>query len=128
MRRSESEQSLEELAGLADAAGADVVVQMLQERSKPDPATFIGSGKVSALGAACAEADVDVVIVDNELSPAQLRQLEERLDRKVIDRTQLILDIFDDKIKTADQVPAWLDSMRTTSPQVIDHETVGPTF
>jgi GTP-binding protein HflX len=75
MRRNESEQSLEELAGLAEAAGATVVVQMLQERSKPDPATFIGSGKVSALGAACAEADVDVVIVDNELSPAQLSQL-----------------------------------------------------
>jgi GTP-binding protein HflX len=100
MRRNESEQSLEELAGLAEAAGATVAVQMLQERSKPDPATFIGSGKVSALGAACAEADVDVVIVDNELSPAQLRQLEERLDRKVIDRTQLILDIFARRART----------------------------
>jgi GTP-binding protein HflX len=100
MRRNESEQSLEELAGLAEAAGATVVVQMLQERSKPDPATFIGSGKVSALGAACAEADVDVVIVDNELSPAQLSQLGERLDRKVIDRTQLILDIFARRART----------------------------
>ena len=100
MRRSESEQSLDELAGLADAAGADVVLQMLQERSKPDPATFIGSGKVATLGAACVEADVDVVIVDNELSPAQLRQLEERLDRKVIDRTQLILDIFARRART----------------------------
>lgn len=100
IRRTESEQSLDELAGLADAAGAAVVVQMLQERSKPDPATFIGSGKVLALAAACAEADVDVVIIDNELSPAQLRQLEERLDRKVIDRTQLILDIFARRART----------------------------
>lgn len=100
LRRSEAEQSLEELAGLADAAGADVVLRMLQERSKPDPATFIGSGKVSALAAACAEADVDVVIVDNELSPAQLRQLEERLERHVIDRTQLILDIFARRART----------------------------
>jgi len=75
MRRIESEQSLDELAGLADAAGASVALRMLQERSRPDPATFIGSGKAAALAAACAEADVDVVIFDNELSPAQLRQL-----------------------------------------------------
>jgi GTP-binding protein HflX len=73
---------------------------MLQERPKPDPATFIGAGKVSALAAACDEAEVDVVIFDNELSPAQLRQLEERLDRKVIDRTQLILDIFARRART----------------------------
>ena len=93
-RRLGAEQSLEELAGLADAAGAEVVLRMLQERAKPDAATFIGSGKVAALAAACAEADVNLVIFDNELTPAQLRLLEERLERKVIDRTQLILDIF----------------------------------
>jgi GTPase len=89
-----AEQSLDELAGLADAAGASVVLRMMQERPKPDAATFIGPGKVTSLGAACAELDVDVVIVDNELTPGQLRQLEERLERKVVDRTQLILDIF----------------------------------
>jgi len=100
MRRIESEQSLDELAGLADAAGASVALRMLQERSRPDPATFIGSGKAAALAAACAEADVDVVIFDNELSPAQLRQLEKKLDRKVIDRTQLILDIFARRART----------------------------
>ena len=100
MRRIESEQSLDELAGLADAAGASVAMRMLQERSRPDPATFIGSGKAAALAAACAEADVDVVIFDNELTPAQLRQLEEKLDRKVIDRTQLILDIFARRART----------------------------
>ena len=100
MRRIESEQSLDELAGLADAAGASVALRMLQERSRPDPATFIGSGKAAALAAACAEADVDVIIFDNELSPAQLRQLEEKLDRKVIDRTQLILDIFARRART----------------------------
>ncbi len=69
MRRIDAEQSLEELAGLADAAGAVVVLRMLQERPKPDAATFIGSGKVTSLAAACAEADVDVVIFDNELTP-----------------------------------------------------------
>jgi GTP-binding protein HflX len=99
-RRIDAEQSLDELAGLADAAGASVALRMLQERPKPDPATFIGGGKVTSLAAACAEADVDVVIADSELSPAQLRHLEERLERKVIDRTQLILDIFARRART----------------------------
>jgi GTP-binding protein HflX len=98
--RGDADHSLDELAGLADAAGATVVLRMLQERPRPDPATFIGSGKVSALAAACAEADVDVVIFDNELTPAQLRQLEEKVERKVIDRTQLILDIFARRART----------------------------
>ena len=61
-RRVEADQSLDELAALADAAGATVVVRTLQDRQKPDPATYIGSGKVASLKAACAEADVDVVI------------------------------------------------------------------
>ena len=99
-RRIEADRSLDELAGLADAAGARVVLRMLQERPKPDAATFIGSGKVASLGAACAEADVDLVIFDNELTPAQLRQLEEKLERKVVDRTQLILDIFARRART----------------------------
>ena len=98
--RGDADHSLDELAGLAEAAGARVVLRMLQERPKPDPTTFIGTGKVSSLAAACDEADVDVVIFDNELSPAQLGQLEERLDRKVIDRTQLILDIFARRART----------------------------
>jgi GTP-binding protein HflX len=99
-RRVDADQSLDELAGLADAAGATVVLRVLQERPKPDPATFIGSGKLNALAATCAELDVDVVIFDNELSPAQLRQLEARLERKIIDRTQLILDIFARRART----------------------------
>ena len=99
-RRIEADQSLDELAGLAEAAGARAVVRMLQERPRPDPATFIGSGKVSALAAVCAEAGVDVVVFDNELTPAQLRQLEVKLERKVIDRTQLILDIFARRART----------------------------
>jgi len=99
-RRVEAEQSFEELAGLAAAAGATVVLRVLQERPKPDPATFIGSGKVVSLAAACAEADVDVIIFDNELTPGQLRQLEATLERKVIDRTQLILDIFARRART----------------------------
>jgi GTP-binding protein HflX len=99
-RRIDAEHSLEELAGLADAAGAQVVLRVLQERPKPDPATFLGSGKVELLARAAREADVDVVIFDNELSPAQLRDLQKRLERKVVDRTQLILDIFARRART----------------------------
>ena len=99
-RRIDAEHSLEELAGLADAAGAQVVMRVLQERPKPDPATFLGSGKVDLLARASAEADVDIVIFDNELSPAQLRELQKRLARTVVDRTQLILDIFARRAKT----------------------------
>jgi len=99
-RRIDAEHSLEELGGLAEAAGARVVLRVLQERPKPDSATFLGSGKVDVLAAAASEADADVVIFDNELSPAQLRELTKRLDRKVVDRTQLILDIFARRART----------------------------
>ena len=94
MRRADAEQSLDELAALAGAAGAIAVVRALQERSSPDSATFIGRGKAQTLALACTEARVDLVIVDNELTPAQLRELQDLVGCKVIDRTQLILDIF----------------------------------
>ena len=100
MRRADAEQSLDELAALADAAGAAVVVRALQERATPDSATFIGRGKAQALALACAEAHVDVVIVDNELTPAQLRELQDLVGVKVVDRTQLILDIFAKRART----------------------------
>ena len=91
---------MDELAGLAQAAGADVVLRVLQERPKPDPSTFLGAGKVQTLAASSGELSVDVVIFDNELTPAQLRQLEEEVGRKIIDRTQLILDIFARRART----------------------------
>jgi GTPase len=100
VRRLDAERSLNELAGLAQAAGAVVVLSVLQERSKPDPSTFLGSGKIVTLAASCAEMDVDVVIFDDELTPAQLRQIEDAVHRKVIDRTQLILDIFARRART----------------------------
>jgi len=96
----DAEHSLDELAGLAAAAGARVVLRVLQERPRPDPATFLGSGKAEALALSCDEVDADVVIFDNELSPAQLRNLEKVCDRKVVDRTQLILDIFARRART----------------------------
>jgi GTP-binding protein HflX len=99
-RQVDPEHSLDELAGLASAAGATVVVRVLQDRPKPDSATFLGSGKVKMLAASCDELRAGVVIFDNELSPAQLRNLEEALGRKVVDRTQLILDIFARRART----------------------------
>jgi GTP-binding protein HflX len=99
-KKADAEHSLEELAGLAAAAGATVVLKMIQERPTPDPATFIGSGKLDELASECTQFAADVVIFDNELSPAQLRQIEGRVDRKVIDRTQLILDIFARRART----------------------------
>jgi GTP-binding protein HflX len=99
-KRLDAERSMEELAGLADAAGATPVLRVLQERPRPDSSTFLGAGKVESLGASCAELDVDVVIFDNELTPAQLRQVEKIVERKVIDRTQLILDIFARRART----------------------------
>jgi GTP-binding protein HflX len=99
-RRFAAEESLEELAGLADAVGAAVAYRLLQERPHPDPATCIGSGKLATLRAACDEVGVDLVVFDNELSPAQLRNLEKALDRRVVDRTQIILDIFASRART----------------------------
>ncbi len=99
-RHFDPEHALDELAGLAAASGAEAVLRVQQERSTPDAATFLGSGKVRMLAAACAEARVDIVIFDNELSPAQLRNLEEALGRAVVDRTQLILDIFARRART----------------------------
>jgi len=99
-RRLDAERSLDELAGLAEAAGAEVVLRVMQERPKPDPSTFLGAGKIATLAASAAETDVDVVVFDNELTPAQLRQIEEQVGRKIIDRTQLILDIFARRART----------------------------
>src|SRR2546422_6134813 len=78
-RRLDAERSLDELAGLAEAAGARVVLRMLQERPKPDSSTFLGSGKIATLAASCAETGADVVIFDNELTPAQLGHIEEEV-------------------------------------------------
>jgi len=90
----QSEASLAELAALAETAGSEVLEGLVQRRSKPDPATYIGSGKVRELADIVVATGADTVICDGELSPSQLRQLEERLKVKVIDRTALILDIF----------------------------------
>src|SRR6266704_605474 len=89
-----SERSIEELRRLAETAGAEVLEAMLQRRDRPDAGTFVGKGKANELAARVRALGADTVIMDDELSPGQLRQLEELVDAKVIDRTALILDIF----------------------------------
>ncbi|MDY6811273.1 MAG: GTPase HflX, partial [Actinomycetota bacterium] len=86
--------SMAELAALAETAGSQVLDALIQRRSKPDPATYIGSGKADELRAAVLETGADTVICDGELTPAQLTALEKVVKVKVIDRTALILDIF----------------------------------
>src|ERR1700754_511770 len=94
--------SLVELARLAETAGSHVLEGLVQRRSRPDPATYIGAGKVEELRGAVHAAGADTVICDGELSPGQLRQLEDKLKVKVIDRTALILDIFAQHARSKD--------------------------
>ena len=88
------ESHLDELAQLIDTAGADVMERIVQRRSEPDSATFIGKGKAEELHSICLAVDADTVVFDEELSPAQQRNLEKILGRTAIDRTAVILDIF----------------------------------
>jgi GTP-binding protein HflX len=90
----QTQESLDELERLVDTAGADVVARLTQRRRAPDPATYIGKGKVDDLKAACLALDADTVVFDNELAPAQQYNLEKTLGRTAIDRTAVILDIF----------------------------------
>ena len=90
----EVEASLDELALLVGTAGADVVARVIQRRDRPDPATYVGKGKVEELHELSLEVDSDTIVFDDELSPAQQRNLEKILGRTAIDRTAVILDIF----------------------------------
>lgn len=94
------ESDLEELAGLCEAANAVVVGSISQKRAKPHPTTLFGKGKVEEIETMCREHNVDVLIVDRELTPAQGRNLENILKVRVIDRTELILDIFARRAQT----------------------------
>ncbi len=88
------EAALDELALLVDTAGADVAARVVQRRDRPDPATYVGRGKAAELAALSVEVDADTVVFDEELTPAQQRNLEKILGRTAIDRTAVILDIF----------------------------------
>ena len=91
---------LDELAELVDTAGADVVGRIIQRREAPDTATFLGKGKIQELHEQCLVLDVDTVVFDHDLSPAQQRNLERLLGRTAIDRTAVILDIFAQNART----------------------------
>ena len=95
-----AEESLEELAELAASAGARIAEKVFQTRPAPDAATLVGHGKVEEIAAAVKSSGADVVIFDHDLSPTQQRNLEKAIDAKVIDRTQLILDIFASRART----------------------------
>jgi GTP-binding protein HflX len=90
----DAENSLIELAALAETAGSQVLEGLIQRRSRPDPATYVGRGKVDELRDIVVSSGADTVICDGELSPSQLRNLEQSTKVKVVDRTALILDIF----------------------------------
>ncbi len=98
--RTVAEESLDELKAWAEAAGAMVVYHVLQERIAPDPALFIGKGKAEELRAEVEADDLDLLIFDDELSPGQQRNLENKTGCKILDRTQLILDIFARRART----------------------------
>ncbi len=89
-----ADNSLAELKALAETAGSEVLEGLIQRRDKPDPSTYIGAGKLEDLRAIVRSTGADTVICDGELSPSQLRTLEDKLKVKVVDRTALILDIF----------------------------------
>ncbi len=93
--------SLAELMSLAKTAGAKVLDSVVQRRKKIDPSLYLGKGKVSQLAELCKDKEIDVVICDDDLAPAQVSNLEKVIDTKVIDRSELILDIFAARAKTA---------------------------
>lgn len=90
----DAEESLAELRALAESAGAKVVGEILQRRDRIDPATLVGAGKLQEIAGAAASVNADVLLFDHDLSPSQQRNIEKIVERRVIDRTQLILDIF----------------------------------
>src|SRR5205823_4870741 len=92
--------SLDELRELATSAGARVIDEVIQHRHRPDPATYIGKGKVEEIRDQILIEGVDLVIFDDDLSPSQQRNLEEMLNAKVVDRTAVILEIFAKRART----------------------------
>ena len=90
----DADESLAEFRELVRSAGGEIAAELMQRRARPDPATLIGSGKVEEIAGVAASANADLVLFDHDLSPTQLRNLEAALPCRVLDRTQLILDIF----------------------------------
>ena len=125
----EVEVSLDELARLLDTAGGEVFARMVQNKSTPDPRTLIGSGKVEELAEICRQNDVDLVVFDCDLSPVQIRNLEDdirgdnkKMKLRVIDRSMLILDIFALHAVTAEgKLQVELAQLQYTAPRMTGH-------
>jgi GTPase len=118
----DADESLAELRTLAESAGAEVVGEILQRRDRPDPATLIGAGKLEEIAGAAASADADVLLFDHDLSPSQQRNIEKIIQRRAIDRTQLILDIFAKHARTREgQLQVELAQLQYMLPRLAGH-------
>jgi len=118
----DAEESLAELRTLAESAGAKVVGEILQRRDRPDPATLVGGGKLEEIAGAAASADADVLLFDHDLTPSQQRNIERVIERRIIDRTQLILDIFARHARTREgQLQVELAQLHYMMPRLAGH-------
>lgn len=118
------ESSLNELEELAKTAGAEVIGRVWQKRDKPDPGTFLGSGRLEELGEFCENNEADLVIVDSEITPAQTRNIEKTTKIRVIDRTTLILDIFADRARSNEgKLQVELAQLKYTLPRLMGQGT-----
>lgn len=118
----ETEDHLQELALLADTAGAEVVHTFIQRRSKIDPAFYIGKGKCQEIKNIASELDTDLIIFDDDLSPAQARNLEKALNARIIDRTGIILDIFARRARTREaKIEVELAQLNYLLPRLTGH-------
>ena len=118
----DADESLAELRTLAESAGAQIVGEILQRRDRPDPATLIGGGKLEEIAGAAASLNADVILFDHDLSPSQQRNIEKIVQRRVIDRTQLILDIFARHARTREgQLQVELAQLHYMLPRLAGH-------
>ncbi len=117
------EEDMAELAELAKTAGAEVIGQIIQHKDLPEKATMIGKGKVDEVKLFCEGNDVDLVIFDNELSGIQIKNLEDLIDRKILDRSTLILDIFAGRASSAEgKLQVELAQMKYNLPRLVGKE------
>jgi GTP-binding protein HflX len=118
----DADESIAELRTLAESAGAEVVGEILQRRDRPDAATLIGKGKLEEIAGAAASVNADVLLFDHDLSPSQQRNIEKIIQRPVIDRTQLILDIFARHARTREgQLQVELAQLQYMMPRLAGH-------
>ena len=118
--KGEVEKSIDELERLLDTAGGDTVAKVIQNKSTPDPRTLIGSGKVQEIKKLCEDHKVDLVVFDTELSPSQIKNLEDGIDVRVIDRSMLILDIFALHATTGEgKLQVELAQLKYTAPRLV---------